>query len=286
VQVWFEQGGDYKVGDYWQIPARTAAADVLWPQETGPDGELRPKALPPRGIVHRIAPLRPIELDANGRVTCYDDCRCVFPSLCMLAMDRGERPTRPEPGETTAPIGSIEYEVETARPVEASSAVLAANISRLSEALSADELVRVDLLSIHVEPGEFGVELARKRAEQVGKAYLEAGIPASMIKIAGVRLAPGGAPQVRTNMVTRTSATERPVPGRETPVRVPVNDVPGIGDTSAGRLEMAGVADAAALARLDEDKLIEILSTPGGRAFPRARAVEILRAASALSGES
>jgi hypothetical protein len=86
VQIWFEQGGDYKVGDYWQIPARTAAADVLWPQETGLDGEMRPKACPPRGIVHRIAPLRLIKLDENGKVTCDEkDCRCVFQSLCTLA---------------------------------------------------------------------------------------------------------------------------------------------------------------------------------------------------------
>jgi hypothetical protein len=107
-----------------------------------------------------------------------------------------------------------------------------------------------------------------------------------MIRVAEVRLAPEGAPQVRTNMVTRTRTIERPLPGRGTPARVPVNDVPGIGDTSAGRLETAGVSDASALARLDEDKLIEILSTPGGRAFPRARAAEILRAARALSGRS
>ena len=92
VQIWFEQGGDYKVGDYWQIPARPAAADVLWPQET--EGEVRPKALPPRGSVHRIAPLRLIELD-GGTVSCLGpDCRCVFPSLCDLAGAR----SRPQPG--------------------------------------------------------------------------------------------------------------------------------------------------------------------------------------------
>ena len=97
VQIWFEQGGHYKAGDYWQIPARTAVSDVLWPQETGPDGEMRPRALPPRGIVHRIAPLRLIEVDGNGRVNCGEDCRYVFPSLCELSTGGGGKPT-PRPG--------------------------------------------------------------------------------------------------------------------------------------------------------------------------------------------
>ena len=97
VQIWFEQGGHYKAGDYWQIPARMAVSDVLWPRETSPDGEMRPEALPPRGIVHRIAPLRLIDVDDNGRVNCGEDCRYVFPSLCELATGASGRPT-PRPG--------------------------------------------------------------------------------------------------------------------------------------------------------------------------------------------
>lgn len=167
VQIWFEQGGDYKVGDFWQIPARTAVADVLWPQVTGSDGEMRPKALPPRGVVHRIAPLRRIELDAQGRVTCdEEDCRCVFPSLCELATGQDARPW---------PAGGV---------------------------------------------------------------------------------------------------------------RLPVNEVPGVGDVSANRLQEAGITDSLALSRLTEDRLVEVLSTPNGRAFPRARAAEILREARKLSGRT
>jgi hypothetical protein len=288
VQIWFEQGGDYKVGDYWQIPARTAAADVLWPQETGPDGEMRPTALPPRGIAHRIAPLRRIELDANGRVTCgEEDCRCVFPSLCALAAGQGGRPPGPQPGEIVAPLGTIEYEVETATPTEASIAVLTANTSRLREAQVAGELVRVDLRAMSTEPGPTGVALAERRQAAVRQAYLEGGIPipARAIPPASISLVTEGEPRVETDMVTRQRTIERPRPSGGVGVRVPVNDVPGVGDVSAERLEAAGITDSLALSRLTEDTLVEVLSTPGGRAFPRARAAEILREARELSGQ-
>ena len=61
VQVWFSKDGDYRAGDYWLIPARTATGDVEWPYEAG--SETLPKAnrirsaLPPRGVQHHHAPL-------------------------------------------------------------------------------------------------------------------------------------------------------------------------------------------------------------------------------------
>jgi nucleotidyltransferase/DNA polymerase involved in DNA repair len=69
-------------------------------------------------------------------------------------------------------------------------------------------------------------------------------------------------------------------------VRLPVNEVPGVGDVSANRLQEAGITDSLALSRLTEDRLVEVLSTPNGRAFPRARAAEILREARKLSGRT
>lgn len=81
VQIRFEQGGTYQVGDYWQIPASVESADVLWPQSTGRGGESDAAALPPRGITHRVAPLRFIEVDDGGRVECGDDCRRIFSPL-------------------------------------------------------------------------------------------------------------------------------------------------------------------------------------------------------------
>lgn len=46
VEVRFAPGGSYRVGDYWQIPARTATADVEWPLDD--DGV--PQARPPAGV--------------------------------------------------------------------------------------------------------------------------------------------------------------------------------------------------------------------------------------------
>ncbi|MCH4561915.1 DUF6519 domain-containing protein [Halomonas sp. EGI 63088] len=284
VQVWFEQGGDYKVGDYWQIPARTAVADVLWPQETGPDDMPWPKALPPSGIRHRIAPLRRIELDEDGRVTCGEDCRCVFAPLCALAGENVVNPPQPPPEETLVPLGTIEFERETATPSEASIAVLQANSARLREAIAANQLSRVDLRSIAPEEGEEGVGIAQRRGELVRKAYVEAGVSVQAIPPLKISAAASGEPRVESDMVLNT-----PEAGSQgdvgVAVRVPVNDVPGVGDVSAERLMAAGIHDSLALSRLDEEALVQVLSTPGGRAFPHNRAVEILREARKLSGK-
>lgn len=61
VQVQFESGSpghEYRTGDYWLIPARTATGDVEWPRE----GEERlPVALPPHGVVHHYLRLGKID---------------------------------------------------------------------------------------------------------------------------------------------------------------------------------------------------------------------------------
>ncbi|MCB0232131.1 MAG: hypothetical protein KDI07_09565 [Anaerolineae bacterium] len=75
VQVQFQPGGDYRSGDYWLIPARTATGQVEWP---GPVDA--PEAQPPQGIHHNIAPLAQIEVDATGVVTVAQDCRLVMTS--------------------------------------------------------------------------------------------------------------------------------------------------------------------------------------------------------------
>jgi hypothetical protein len=65
VQVRFQKG-QYRTGDYWLIPARTATGDIEWP---GP--KENPSALPPRGIEHHYAPLAIVypELGSGFRVT-------------------------------------------------------------------------------------------------------------------------------------------------------------------------------------------------------------------------
>ncbi len=282
VQIWFEQGGDYKTGDYWQIPARTAIADVLWPQETGPDGAPWPKAQPPRGIRHHLAPLRQIELDENGRVTCAEEeCRCVFPMLCALANDERPDPPDPDPTFSRVDLGAIEFEAETVTPLEASVATLSANVTRIRTSLAAGGFHQVEVRSLSVESGPAGLALGKRREDLVAESYLEAGVPAASIVRSDVQIVNDGNPRVESVLAqTATSATdpiERP--------RIPVNDVPGVGNTSAERLIAAGIKDAAALARVDLDELVEILGTPGGRAFPRSRASEIIREARRLASE-
>jgi hypothetical protein len=64
VSAQFTAGREYRSGDYWLIPARTATGDIDWPSEFTNDGkELRENgnrigaALPPHGPLHYYAPL-------------------------------------------------------------------------------------------------------------------------------------------------------------------------------------------------------------------------------------
>lgn len=75
VQIQFQPNGDYRTGDYWLIPARTATGDVEWP---GPVGQ--PEARPPHGIDRHLAPLARIRVD-DGRVVVERDFRLKFSSL-------------------------------------------------------------------------------------------------------------------------------------------------------------------------------------------------------------
>lgn len=69
----------YRTGDYWLIPARTATGDVEWP---GPSD--KPHALPPRGVAHHVAPIARIRSDNQGKIkppVAADDLRLIFESL-------------------------------------------------------------------------------------------------------------------------------------------------------------------------------------------------------------
>lgn len=68
VQILFDkptggQASEYRIGDYWLIPARTATGDVEWP---GPVGS--PTASPPHGVVHHYAPLAIISV-GDGKIS-------------------------------------------------------------------------------------------------------------------------------------------------------------------------------------------------------------------------
>jgi hypothetical protein len=52
----------YRTGDYWLIPARTATGNVEWPKED-------PLARGPRGVLHHYAPLWIISVTQGGVVS-------------------------------------------------------------------------------------------------------------------------------------------------------------------------------------------------------------------------
>lgn len=68
IQVQFatsDNGGhDYRVGDYWTIPARVATGDIIWPQESMDTA----RALPPHGVEHHYAPLAWFGADGSNVV--------------------------------------------------------------------------------------------------------------------------------------------------------------------------------------------------------------------------
>ncbi|MGH9493379.1 MAG: DUF6519 domain-containing protein [Candidatus Sulfotelmatobacter sp.] len=85
----------YRTGDYWLIPARTATGDVEWPKvtdahgnpETDAQGNPIPIALPPHGITHHYAPLAVASVTPNG-VTPQPDCRSSFNPLAVPLADK------------------------------------------------------------------------------------------------------------------------------------------------------------------------------------------------------
>jgi Family of unknown function (DUF6519) len=81
VQVKFT-GTSFYNGDYWEIPARTALGDILWPRvQQGVN--LVPLSLPPQGIHHHFSRLAMVHFQGNA-VTSIQDCRKLFPPLTEL----------------------------------------------------------------------------------------------------------------------------------------------------------------------------------------------------------
>jgi hypothetical protein len=78
VEVWFAAGGEYRAGDYWLIPARTATGDVEWPDEVDSKDNLVPALRPAHGPHHYFAPLLMVTADARGTIV-ETDCRRVIP---------------------------------------------------------------------------------------------------------------------------------------------------------------------------------------------------------------
>ncbi|MBI1332586.1 MAG: hypothetical protein GC165_06870 [Armatimonadetes bacterium] len=73
--VWIRiAAGQYAVGDYWLIPARSILGDVLWPL----NGVNDPTLLPKFGTTHHYAPLAIVDIDANAVLR---DCRNPYAPL-------------------------------------------------------------------------------------------------------------------------------------------------------------------------------------------------------------
>ncbi|MFJ2902482.1 DUF6519 domain-containing protein [Streptomyces sp. NPDC087212] len=62
VEVYFAQGGTYRTGDHWIVPARTATGSVEWPT----DPARRPLLEGPAGIVRSFAPLALVKGEAGA----------------------------------------------------------------------------------------------------------------------------------------------------------------------------------------------------------------------------
>jgi hypothetical protein len=82
IRIQFAQRGNYRAGDYWLIPARTATGDVEWPGEVG-----RPEPLPPHGVTHYYAPLARIVI-VNGNITANLDYRRRFTPLAACLSEK------------------------------------------------------------------------------------------------------------------------------------------------------------------------------------------------------
>lgn len=82
IQVNFSHGY-YATRSYWQIPARTATADIEWPPFQVPNTNPIPQ--PPLGPDHFFCRLALLSVsDGKIKVT---DCRCTFPSLTTICAD-------------------------------------------------------------------------------------------------------------------------------------------------------------------------------------------------------
>jgi len=84
IQVAFENGGEYRSGEYWLIPARVATQGIAWPTQGAPDAWQ-----PPQGIVHYFAPLGVLIFDDADSLQVISQCgRCLSlePTACNVPL--------------------------------------------------------------------------------------------------------------------------------------------------------------------------------------------------------
>jgi hypothetical protein len=104
VQVEFDTG-EYRTGDYWMIPARTASQDVEWPADASGDPAFEPR----HGTHHYCAPLAILERVSGDKWEVRSDCRRRFPALTdmiNLSYISGDgQEAMPTPSAPLVPLG-------------------------------------------------------------------------------------------------------------------------------------------------------------------------------------
>jgi hypothetical protein len=80
--------GEYRAGDYWLIPARTATGDIEWPRVDPEDPDSDPVAHSPHGVRHRYCALAIVAAasqdESEDQLSVLHDCRNLFPPLTRL----------------------------------------------------------------------------------------------------------------------------------------------------------------------------------------------------------
>lgn len=117
VKIVFEDGGDYRAGDYWMIPARVLTGDVEWPG--GPD---HPEFQLPQGPAHYYAPLAIRLLGANGAPQ-LTDLRCRIARLPCQADARTPAAPAPAPAAGTKNTVAVNEAVDMKEAVAVNEAV-------------------------------------------------------------------------------------------------------------------------------------------------------------------
>jgi hypothetical protein len=192
IQVQFTGLGNYRVGDYWLIPARALTDSIEWPV----DEDNEPLALSPRGIYHHYCPLTLLHR-REGKWRVAKDLRRIFDPLPVLTA-LAERIRPPETKVTE--VVEVKQEV---RPVS----------NALYEDCASEERLDVgDLVSLVPGPHRRIVRATR------GNAALLFGVVADVYEVNGVRYY-----RVMIYGRTRCRITERAEAG----TLLTVSEIPG-----------------------------------------------------------
>ena len=73
---------NYKTGDYWLIPGRTATGEIEWPPYEVPNTNPTPQR--PLGIKHHFCPLALFIINSEEKFYLLEDCRRLFPPVTKM----------------------------------------------------------------------------------------------------------------------------------------------------------------------------------------------------------